>query len=241
MESGRRIVNRKNLNFMTFTNKGYVDYTHNLLSSIKENNLDIDIKIYALDQFSLNYFEELGANVKIYQKDDFADTYLKQDDKDFGNLMIVKFELIYKELLENDNVVYVDGDITFKKDLSEYLINFSNDSDIIFQNDLKPSKPDREWVCAGFMYIKSSKKTLKFFKPTAKLIRKFNKYSTHDQTYINKNKRKFSYTLLPLDDFPNGAHYYQYFETLDPFLIHFNYIRGDEKQERMKFHNEWYL
>ena len=70
---------------MTFTNKGYVDYTHNLLSSIKENNLDIDIKIYALDQFSLNYFDELGANVNIYQKDDFSDTYLKQDDKDFGN------------------------------------------------------------------------------------------------------------------------------------------------------------
>ena len=36
------------------------------------------------------------------------------------------------------------------------------------------------------------------------------RYKTHDQTYINKNKNKFNYAMLPLDDFPNGAHYYQY-------------------------------
>ena len=119
--------------------------------------------------------------------------------------MLVKFELIYKELLENDNVVYVDGDIVFKKQFKEYLSKFSSTSDIVFQNDLRPSKPNREWVCAGFMYIKSNETTVKFFEPTKKLVKKFTKYKTHDQSYINKNKKKFSYEILPLDHFPNGA------------------------------------
>ena len=59
--------------------------------------------------------------------------------------MLVKFELIYKELLINENVVYVDGDIVFKR-LCNKLIDFSPSSDIVFQNDLRPSKPNREWV-----------------------------------------------------------------------------------------------
>lgn len=226
---------------MTFTNKGYVDYTKNLLISNKVNNSNANIKVYTLDDYSYNLFSQLQDNVELFKKDDFANNYLSQADKNFGNLMIVKFELIYRELLKNRNVVYVDGDIVFKKNFLEYLTNYSPNSDIVFQNDLRPSKPKREWVCAGFMYIKSNETTKEFFRPTQKLVKKFSKYKTHDQTYINKNKKKFSYSILPLDDFPNGAHYYQFYEKLNPYLIHFNYVRGDRKLELMKEHGEWYF
>ena len=91
------------------------------------------------------------------------------------------------------------------------------------------------------MYIKSNETTKEFFKPTKKLIRKFTKYKTHDQSYINKNRKKFKYSILPLDDFPNGAHFYEYSKSLDPYIIHFNYVRGDEKLNLMKKHGEWYL
>ena len=155
--------------------------------------------------------------------------------------MIVKFEIIYQELLKQDNIVYLDGDITIKKNISEYLYNFSKESDIVFQNDLRPSKPDLINVCTGFMYIKSNQKTQDFFKTSKKLQRKFNRYKTHDQTYINKNKNKFNYAMLPLDDFPNGAHYYQYSSELDPYIIHFNYVIGEKKQELMKKYGEWYI
>ena len=225
---------------MTFTNKGYVEYTKNLIVSNINNNVNARIRVYVLDQYSYDYFQDFHDDVVFYKKQDFENSYLSQSDKNFGNLMIVKFELIYKELLERDNVVYVDGDIVFKKDFSSYLVNHSPESDIVFQDDLRPSKPDLENVCAGFMYIKSNETTRNFFKPTPKLIRKFNKYKTHDQTYINKNKNKFSYIKLPLNDFPNGAHYYQFHDTLDPYIVHFNYVRGDEKLIRMKTHGEWY-
>lgn len=230
-----------NLNFITFTNKGYVEYTKNLILSNKYNKVNANIRVYALDLYSYDYFKDFHNDVVFYKKQDFENSYLSQSDKNFGNLMIVKFELIYKELLERDNVVYVDGDIVFKKEFSSFLFNYGSDLDIIFQDDLRPSKPNLENVCAGFMYIKSNDKTRKFFKPTPKLVRKFNKYKTHDQTYINKNKKKFSYIKLPLDNFPNGAHYYQFHETLEPYIVHFNYVRGEEKVNRMKLHGEWYL
>ena len=137
--------------------------------------------------------------------------------------------------------MYVDGDIVFKQNFEDYILNYSPDSDIVFQNDLRPSKPNREWVCAGFMYIKSNDVTKEFFKPTKKLIKKFTKYKTHDQSYINKNKKKFKYSILPLDDFPNGAHYYKHFESLNPQMVHFNYVRGDKKLELMREHKEWYI
>ena len=229
------------LNFITFTNKGYVDYTKNLLISNKVNNANTNIKVYTLDDYSFNFFSDIHNNVELFKKEDFADNYYSQADENFGNLMLVKFELIHRELLKNENVIYVDGDIVFKKDFRDYLVNYSTQSDIVFQNDLRPSKPNREWVCAGFMYIKSNETTKDFFKPTKKLVRKFTRYKTHDQSYINKNRRKFSYSILPLDDFPNGAHYYQHCETLDPYIIHFNYVRGDKKLQLMRDHNEWYF
>lgn len=234
-------MTKESLNFITFTNKGYVEYTHNLISSIEKNKLSEKIKIYALDNFSLDYFRSIHNEIELYEKDDFANNYLRQSDKDFGNLMLVKFELIYKELIRNNNVVYVDGDIVFKKNISPYLFNFSPKSEIVFQNDLRPSKPDLINVCAGFMYIKSNQKTIDFFKPGKKLKRKFKKYKTHDQTYINKNKDKFEYSLLPLNNFPNGAHYYQYFNDLNPYMIHFNYVIGEKKKQLMKEHGEWYI
>jgi len=160
------------LNFITFTNKGYVDYTKNLLVSNIKNNVNVDIKVYTLDNYSYEYFSDFHRNVELFEKDDFANKYLSQADENFGNLMLVKFELIYQELLNNENVFYVDGDIVFKQDFEDYILNYSPDSDIVFQNDLRPSKPNREWVCAGFMYIKSNDITKKFFKPTKKLINK---------------------------------------------------------------------
>jgi len=227
--------------YLTFTNEGYVDYTYNLLESIKQNDIDLDLKIVTLDKPSYKFFQNKHENVEIFEKKDFSSEMLKQTDENFGNLMIVKFDLIYLELQKNQNVVYLDGDITIKKNLTKYLYNFSKNSEIVFQNDLRPSKPNQINVCAGFMYIKSDKKTINFFKPDDKLIKKFNKYATHDQTYINKNKNRFKYSMLPLSDFPNGAHYYKNNENLDPYLIHFNYVIGEKKQQVMKDYDEWYL
>ena len=48
----------------------------------------------------------------------------------------------------------------------------------------------KEILCAGFMFIKSNEKTLKYFNPKNILQKSFYK-GNHDQTYLNKIKRKF--------------------------------------------------
>ena len=78
---------------ITFTNEGYIT-TNNLLQSINKNDIDLNLKIYTSDKPSANFFRERHDNVELFEKNDFPETLLKQSDKNFGNLMIVKFNLI---------------------------------------------------------------------------------------------------------------------------------------------------
>lgn len=232
---------KNNLEAITFTTYGYKHYTENLLASIKSNKVDLNLKVYALDKESVVHFSKTHKNVEDLKSDDSLPNYMKQNNNKFGELMFKKFECIYRSLVNSNYVLYVDSDITVKKNIADYLIRNIGYSDIIFQNDKRPSKPNKINMCAGFMFIKANKKTLKFFNPENVPIQKLSKYKTHDQTYINKNLAKFNYKALPLDLFPNGAHYYKYSNNIDPAIIHFNYIVGEKKVEYMKKYNEWYL
>tara|TARA_B100000575_G_scaffold12699_1_gene9185 strand:- start:3198 stop:3914 length:717 start_codon:yes stop_codon:yes gene_type:complete len=228
---------------ITYTTNGYIDFTHNLLSSIEKNNIDINIKVFSLDKKATKYFESKGIESVEFKSKyvESQDEMFFQNSDNFGYLMMAKFEIIYKELLKNDYVLYIDGDIVIKKDIIKYLFAVKRNYDIIFQDDKRPSKPNLINLCAGFMFIKSNKKTLKFFNPDNLNIEKITSYKTHDQTHINKNKSKFNYGVLSLDMFPNGAHYYKNYENLNPSIIHFNYVIGEEKINTIKKHNEWYL
>jgi len=228
---------------ITYTTNGYVDFTHNLISSIKKNKIDIKLKIFTLDKQSKDYFNEKGIDTL-----EFTSKYIETQDKmffqnsdNFGYLMMAKFEIIYQQLLSNDYVLYIDGDIVIKKDIMQYLFSIKKNHDIIFQNDKRPSKPNLINLCAGFMFIKSNKKTLNFFNPDNLNVKKITGYKTHDQTHINKSKSKFNYGVLSLDTFPNGAHFYNNFESLDPSIIHFNYVIGEEKINTIKKYGEWYI
>ena len=82
-----------------------------------------------------------------------------------------------------------------------------------------------------FYEIKKNKNTLNFFNPE-NISKKKIMSGLHDQQYINENKHKLNYTKLPLDLFPNGAHYYlNGHKNLDPLIIHFNYVIGSKKKE----------
>ena len=59
--------------------------------------------------------------------------------------------------------------------------------------------------------------------------------------FPSKQKNEFEYFILPLNKFPNGPHFYSYHEILDPYIVHFNYIQGEEKIAKMKKLNHWYV
>lgn len=226
---------------ITFTTFGYKDYTENLLSSIKQNNVNLDLRVYVLDRESEKYFSKIHKNTLFLDSEENFNQFLDQKSKKFGELMIKKFECIHMSLLENENVLYIDGDIVIKKNIKDYLMRNMSNLDILFQNDKNPNKPNQINLCAGFMLIRSNKNTINFFDPKQIPIEKISKYRTHDQTYIIRNRAKFKYKTLPLKDFPNGPFFYKNFKSIDPAIVHFNFVIGERKIELMKEYGEWYL
>lgn len=236
-----KINNNLQIECISFTNKGYVSYTENLIESIKQNKSEIDINIFCIDEESYNYLENKHDNLTLHNQEEDLSEFMDQKSANFGKLMIKKFSCIHQSLLENEYVVYIDGDIVIKKNFMPLFKNLINKYEIIFQNDENPNKRSQLNLCAGFMVISSNKKTLKFFNPKNMPINKVINYRTHDQTYINRNAAKFSYGILPKHQFPNGPYFYENSNNIDPYLIHFNYLLGDKKIETMKRYNEWYI
>ena len=73
------------------------------------------------------------------------------------------------------------------------------------------------------------------------LEHKKNTIGWDDQIYINNHKHKLKYKMLPIELFPNGKYYYNNSANINPYLIHFNWIVGDEKKEKMRTYDKWYL
>ena len=228
----------KKLSVITLSNKGYIDYTRNLINSINTNNIDLKLNIFVMDKFSYKYFNDLNQNTFLIDGIN-GKKYLKQDSKDFGTYMLQKLKIIHQSLLSHEEVIYLDGDIVIKKNFLDNLNLIGENYDLLIQDDMNPKKPHIEYLCAGFMKIKSNKKTLEFFNPKNipdELIMK----GLHDQEYINVNKHMLNYLKLPLEHYPNGAHFYNNSAEIDPYIIHFNYVIGKKKKKLMKVYKEWY-
>ena len=62
-----------------------------------------------------------------------------------------------------------------------------------------------------------------------------------DQKYLNNIKKQMKFKRLPRELYPTGKVYYENADTIQPYIIHFNYVIGHSKKEKMKKHNHWYL
>ena len=125
------------------TNSGYIEYTDNLLNSINENKTNIDLNVYALDKKTFDHFKKKTNTLNFFDNKEKNSEFLKQNDDEFGKLMLKKFEIIYDSLIKNDLTLYIDGDIVIKKNFSDYILKQIQNKDIIFQNDKRPSGADQ--------------------------------------------------------------------------------------------------
>ena len=90
---------------VTFTNFGYLSFTKNLIGSIKKNEVNINLKTFALDDMSYEQLSNISDNVVLYKDEDFKITeFIKQDENIFAELMYKKLEIIYTSLLKNEYV-----------------------------------------------------------------------------------------------------------------------------------------
>ena len=224
--------------FITLTNDGYIEYTENCLKSLEKINSNVNLKCYCIGKKGYEYLtnkkyncvlidEEENNNFQVFRKGNWS------------NITFNKFVIIYENLLKYKYVCITDGDIVFENNIFlQYLLKNIGLNDLLIQTEYIDNKNDV--LCSGFMFIKSNSNTLNFFNPKY-IEHKKNTIGWDDQIYVNNNKDKLKYKMLPIQLFPNGKYYYDNNNIKTPYLIHFNWIIGHEKKEKMLKYGKWYL
>lgn len=234
------------MKFITLTNNGYLDYTRNLIESLRR--IDVKqpsecgeagcvfepLKVYCIGQ---ECYDNLDYDNKELLNEDCPGDFQQFREGEWNKVMLQKMNIIHKEISKGENVIYTDGDIVwlnnrFQKDF----LNRLDDNDILFQNDMQNDTDDGQ-LCCGLMCVKSNETTRGLFDISKIKTEEFK----CDQIFFNDNKDKFTYDKMPLKKYPNGQYYWNNHSKLNPYGIHFNYVIGNIKKDFMKQFNYWFI
>lgn len=225
------------LTLITLTTNGYKHFTLNALESMHRMNVKLNTKVYALDDLCKDDFKKYTDNFVSLNVDFSGMASYK--DKNWSLVTLNKLKAIYDELHLSKYVLFFDGDIAFENiffltDTYEKITAEENkDVDMFCQIEYYIHQKD---YCTGFMIIKSSEKTKNFFNPQSYLNN--GKYN-NDQDYVNSNKNGINIKRLPIENYPNGK-WHKEKKPKFPYMIHFNFAKGNDKMERMKKSKKWY-
>ena len=234
------------MKFITLTNNGYLEYTRNLIESLRR--IDVrqpsecgeagcvfePLKVYCIGKES---YDNLEYDNKELLEEDCPEDFQQFRVGEWNKVMLQKMNIIHKEISKGEDVIYTDGDIVwlnnrFQKDF----LNRLDDNDILFQNDKQDDNDDGQ-LCCGLMCVKSNEKTRDLFDISKIKTEEFK----CDQIYFNDNKDKFQYDKMPLKKYPNGQYYWNNHSKLNPYGIHFNYVIGNVKKDFIKKFNYWFI
>jgi len=219
--------------FITLTNTGYVEITLNCLESLKRINTSIQLDIYCIGKQGHEILKNNGYKSILIDEEENSNFQLYREGN-WSNITFNKFKIIYENLLKYEYVCFTDGDIVYeKKGFYDYLLENIGDNDMLIQNECLSDDviDNSEEICSGFMFIRSNETTIEFFNPK-NMEDKKNLEGWDDQKYINENKESLKYKKLSLELFPNGNYYYKNYLTIEPFLIHFNWLAGTQKKRK---------
>jgi hypothetical protein len=225
--------------FITLTNSGYVDFTLNCLKSLEKCGCKHELIVYCIGKEGCDILRSRGYKPILIdeEKNSNFQTFRVGN---WSNIVYNKFVIIHENLLKYDFVCFTDSDIVYSRhDFIKYIMGSMPDKEMLIQNE-SIENTNKSLLCSGFMFIRSTKNTISLFDPAN--VEEFrNKVGWGDQIYINNLQKKLVYDVLPLELFPNGRYYYKHHLTIPPYLIHFNWIFGDEKKEKMKEYRKWFL
>jgi hypothetical protein len=225
--------------FITLTNTGYIDYTLNCLKSLENIKSKINLHCYCIGEEGHKLLIEKGYKSTLIDSKENSN-FQEYRKGNWASIVSHKFQIIYENLLINDYLLITDGDIVFEKDnFIDYLLKNIGNSEMLIQNDTLSDSSNTN-LCSGFIFLKSNKNTINLFNPKNIEIYK-KKTGWGDQDYLNEIKNKMQYKKLPLELFPNGKYYYSNYNKINPYIIHFNWVVGNEKKKRMITFKKWYL
>tara|TARA_Y100000389_G_scaffold201073_1_gene242925 strand:+ start:760 stop:1863 length:1104 start_codon:yes stop_codon:yes gene_type:complete len=234
-EKIEKLMDYDNISMITFTTGDYMNYTRNLIESIKNCELMKKLKIYCIDEKAFDFLKQY-KNIRVIKSyDENIKPGIKEYLKEDWNITVInKIKCIYHELLISEYVLYIDGDIVINNcGIIDYLhseINKEN-NDILFQQNIG----DR--LCSGCMYIRSNPKTRELFNYQKIDMNDF----ICDEDYVNKNKDKINYKCLRRNTFPIERYYRKYLDSIEPYIIHFNFETGFKKEKSIKELGYWYI
>jgi hypothetical protein len=232
---------RKTL-FVTLTNSGYLDYTLNMIESLKP--LGLHVLSLCLDKECWSVLREKGHAAHLCFPD--ISGFATIDSPQFRSVAFYKLYLIGRILKDGYDVLYTDGDIVYTKDPFPYLFSLLDANpklECIIQNDADPRGSSYKLnLCTGFFWIRATSATVHEFTFDDERIGTFNQYGL-DQDFFNAHIRDtLSYHSLDQSLFPNGAYYEHVAHSIpDAYLLHFNFIIGHSKKYAMIQANRWYL
>ena len=232
---------------ITLTNYGYMLYTRNMLKSLQPYGLDKKVFIVCMDEKSANEFLSQGYHVYCMNAKNFED-FIPYNAKGYAHICYFKLVMMYQILLLSINLLYIDGDIVFLKSPLQDLLSWQSntENEIWIQND-GIANNDTSNMCAGFVFIRSTENTISLYNcmtDTAKIRYKECVAHNNDQTYFNIYIKPYCKMIaLPLEYYPNGNIFYVFSEQLSAtaIMVHFNWIVGHVKIEKMIKYKLWLL
>ncbi len=153
---------------------------------------------------------------------------------EFKSITTQKLEVILHNMKLDKEVLWIDNDIV----LFENCINDirSKPGSFVMQDDL--------WSpCTGFFLARTGVFSVKGIRDSITWLTNNQGSNVNDQhafTSVYRRTIGLTVSLLPQEEYPNGAVYFQQGKTSKAKMVHCNYIlTTSEKIERMKEHNLW--
>lgn len=225
------------MKYLTFLNSGCLDICLNMLKSAENVGINMnDFYIACLDELALTGLRDY-TNAFLYTEEELTDyqNWTFDSNSGFRKIHYYKWPIIKKIYQEHKQLCWVDTDIVFLKDPTEYLKIHKT---FVAQNDYPGHR-----ACGGFLVFNDSDITESLIGEMAENI------SEDDQILLNyfiDGAYKTNYKPLPRELFPNGKTYYE-LENKEKlkdtaYIIHNNWMIGIEtKMNKFKEEGLWYL
>lgn len=228
---------------VTLTNEGYVNFTLNLIESLKLHHLDKKIVCFCLDKSSYSTLMSKGYACLLYDVD--LQSLSLFNTVNFKKITFLKFFLIHYLLTLRYNVLFTDGDIIFKRNPIPYILDIVSTGmfDIIIQNDdpFIAAENIGQNLCTGFFFVQSNERTLDVFSFAKSEARDAFNLCANDQDYFNNfMKSKLRVNVLSQALFPSG-YALANIKDDEAYIVHFNYMVGNNKFLSMLENGYWYL
>jgi len=244
----QKILKDNNIQIITLANNGYLKFTYNCIKSLEKLGLTNLIKVYCADKKCYADLKNEYSNIKYidseYNKNiSRLRRYPSQKhytETEFKDVVFLKFVAI-SDALEKSNVIFVDSDVVFLNEkFLEYLLNNIKNNEILFQNEGLIDNTE-SGACSGLMYMKSTSSVKNFFDPTTVIHNEHWISNVGDQDYVNKNKEKLKYDYMDCSLFTNGRIWRKHHKKLNPYMVHFNWMKVRMKVKMMKRTGGWFL